>query len=176
MGILVLLAALIHPNAGPPPRVIGAFYFDALNQSQVWVDLDPLSREGPSPVRLNFTIAFKGRTLTGPPKTATIRASSSMMANPLRVRLPVLRFHLADDTIIDLTTPDRVYLFTASCENCSSDTLVTDLPFRDLQVIAQSSVVSVDAMGFDVRLVPDDMAAIRKLIDAVADGAKLADH
>jgi hypothetical protein len=177
MGMLLLVAALLHPNASPQPRDLGAFYFDAGDQSQVWVDLDPRPLEtGPSPVRLNVTIGFKGRRLTGTPKTATLRASASSWVAPLRVRMAILQFKLADGSIIDLTTADRVFQFTASCEKCSADTLVTDVPFRDLEIIARLAVVSVNALGFDVELVPADMAALRKLVDAVVDGATLSDH
>src|SRR5260221_8651536 len=106
MWLAVLLAAQLHVNATPQPRELGAFYFNALEQSQVWVELAPRpSGGGDSPVRINVTVKFRGRELRGTPKTATVRASSNIFAAPLHVTIPVLTFHLADDTVLDLTGP-----------------------------------------------------------------------
>ena len=177
MWLAVLLAAQLHVNATPQPRELGAFYFNALEQSQVWVELAARpAGGGDSPVRINVTVKFRGRELPGAPKIATIRASSNIFVAPLHVTIPVLTFHLADDTVLNLTGPGSVFAFTANCDNCAADTLVTDVPFSVVEQMSASSVILVEALGFSVRLVPEDVAAIRKLVDAVRDGVKVADH
>jgi hypothetical protein len=175
MWLAVLLAAVIHSNVNPTPRRLGAVFFNGPNESQVWVDLDaqPVGTGG-TPIRVNFTVKFRGRELAETPKTVTIRATAPALANPLLVRLPVLQLHLADDTVFDLTAPGKTYGFFAAgphCENCSSDTVAADIPFSDLEHIAASSVILVNALGFEARLIQDDSTAIRHLVEAVRDGA-----
>jgi hypothetical protein len=175
----VLLAAVIHGNVNPTPRRLGAVYFNGPNESQVWVDLDaqPIGKGG-TPIRVNFTVKFRGRELDATPKTVTIRATAPALANPLLVRLPVLQLRLADDTVFDLTAPGKTYGFFAGgnlCENCPSDTVAADIPFSDLEHIATSSIVLVNALGFEARLVQEDSAAIRRLIEAVRGGAVVKD-
>jgi hypothetical protein len=174
----VLLAAVLHANASPSPRQIGAFYFNGPDQSQVWVDLDPVPDGGGAPpVRVNVTVRFHGRELHDTPKSATIRVTSNMLAAPQKIRLPILSFRLADDTVIDLTSgPAAVYTFVASCDKCSADTLMADVPFSALTHMRGSSVILVNAMGFEGRLVQEDVAAIGRLIDAVANGVSVADR
>jgi hypothetical protein len=174
---LVLLAAVLHANSAPTPRDIGAFYFTGTNQSQVWVDLDPAPNGGgEGAVLVNVTIKFKGRELSSAPKTATIRAMSKALVAPMKIRIPVLTFHLSDDTVIDLTGPGTVYSFTAGCKDCPSDTLLADVPFTVLQQMTSSSVIVVNALGFEGRLLPDDVAAIRRLVEAVQNGVSVSDH
>jgi len=176
MWLAVLLAAVIHSNVNPTPRRLGAFYFDPPGESQVWVDLDTQAATGgPSPVRINITIKFRGRELRGTPKTATIRAYSNALVAPLHIRVPVLKFHLPDDTVLDLTAPGSTYVFTASCETCSNDTIVTDVPFAELDRITGSSAILLEVLGFEGKLVPEDIRAIRELVEAVRDGAVVKD-
>lgn len=174
--VAVLLAAVIHTNVNPTPRRLGAVYFNGPNESQVWVDLDaePLAKGGNAPIRINFTVKFRGRELADTPKTVTVRATVPALANPLLVRMPVLQLRLSDDTVFDLTAPGKTYAFFAGgphCDNCPSDTVAADIPFSDLEHIAMSSVVLIDALGFEARLVPEDAAAIRQMIDALRGGA-----
>ena len=39
--LLLVLALVLHPNPTPRAGELGAFYFDVMNESQVWVDLSP---------------------------------------------------------------------------------------------------------------------------------------
>jgi hypothetical protein len=170
----LLLAAVLQTNASPAPGQIGAFYFDALNESQVWVDLSPEAVEpGPRPVLLNVTIRFTGRRSPGAPTIADIRATSVHIAFPLRVRQPILRLATSDGREHDLTGPGRVFQFTASCEDCQLDTLTTRLAFDELREIARSPQVTMNALGFDMRLTPADLKALAALIDAVHDGVAI---
>jgi hypothetical protein len=174
---LVLVAALLHPNSSPKSGELGAFYFDVLNESQVWVDLNPrVLEDGPNPVRLNVTVAFPGRTLASTPPRVRVRAKSDGGAFPLRVRVPVLQFHLHDGSVIDLTGPGSVYYFFPECDQCAADTLKTDMAFDQLQTLAASPLIEADALGFRMRLTPSDVTALRKLVAAVSDGATVSDH
>jgi hypothetical protein len=170
----LLLAAVLQTNANPAPGQIGAFYFEALNESQVWVDLSPESVEpGPSPVLLNVTTRFKGRRSASMPTIADIRAASVNSAFPLRIRQPILRFVTTDGREYDLTAPGRVFQFTASCDKCPLDTLTTRLAFDELREIARSPRVMMNALGFEMQLTPGDLKTIGALIEAVIDGATI---
>jgi hypothetical protein len=170
----LVLAAVLQTNASPAPGQIGAFYFEALNESQVWVNLSPESVEpGPSPVLLNVTIRFPGRKSASAPTVADVRATSVNTAFPLRVRQPTLRLVTTDGREYDLAAPGRVSQFTASCDKCSLDTLTTRLAFDELREIARSPQVTLNALGFAMRLTPADLKTLVALIDAVADGATI---
>ena len=170
----LLLAAVLQTNASPAPGQIGAFYFDTLNESQVWVDLSPENVEaGPRPVVLNVTVRFKGRRSSSTPAVAEIRATSVHNAFPLRIRQPILRLLTSDGREHDLTGPGRVSQFTASCEDCQRDTLTTRLAFDELREIVQSPQVTMNALGFELRLTPADLKALDALIDAVNGGAAI---
>jgi hypothetical protein len=170
----LLLAAVLQTNASPAPGQIGAFYFDTLNESQVWVDLSPEGVEpGPPPVLLNVTIRFKGRRSPSAPTVADVRATSVHIAFPLRIRQPILRVATSDGREHDLTGPGRVFQFTASCEACQFDTLTTRLAFDELREIARSPQVTMNALGFEMRLTAADLTALGALIDAVDDGAAI---
>ena len=172
--ISLLLAAVLQTNATPKPGELGAFYFDALNQSQVWVNLSPESVEpGPNPVLLNVTVSFPGRRLEGAPKAAEIRTTAISTAFPLRIRQPILRFETGDGRQYDLTAPGRVWQFVANCEACPLDTLTTRLAFDELSEIARSSEVTLNALGFALRLTPSEVSALQTLIDAVTDGVTI---
>ncbi len=38
---ILLAGAVILPNPTPSLGQVGAYYFNALNQSQIWIDLEP---------------------------------------------------------------------------------------------------------------------------------------
>jgi hypothetical protein len=174
---LVLVAALLHPNSSPRPGELGAFYFDVLNESQVWADLAPrVLEEGPNPVRVNITVAFKGRTLADVPPKVTVRATSDDTAFPLRIRTPVLRFTLHNGMAIDLTGPESVYHFQPGCERCPANMLVTTMTLAQLHILADSPLVEVEALGFKLRLTPLDLTMLRKLVTTVSEGVTLAEH
>ena len=50
------------------------------------------------------------------------------------------------------------------------------MPFAQLQTIAASPLVEVEALGFKMRLTPSDVTALRKLVAAVSDGVTVSDH
>ncbi len=165
---------MLQTNATPAAGQIGAFYFEALNESQVWVDLSPeISEAGPPPVLLNITIRFKGRQSAAAPAFADVRASAVSTAFPLRLRQPILRLTTADGREHDLAGPGRVSRFTAGCEKCPPDTLTTRVAFDELREIAHSPQVRMNALGFEMRLTPADLKALGALIDAVSEGVTI---
>ncbi len=172
LAAVLLLAAVIPVNNTQQPRELGAFYFDALDQSQVWINVEPEgTEEGPRPVILNFTVTFPGRKLASTPDVVTVRAQSNGIAFPTRLRQPVLHFRTADGRMYDLTGSGRTYQFTASCETCLNDTVVAKMAFQELREMAASPRLSVEALGFEGTLAPADLAALQRLIDAVTNGA-----
>lgn len=174
LSAALLLAAVLQTNATPSAGKIGAFYFEALNESQVWVDLSPeISEAGPPPVLLNITIRFKGRQSAAAPAFADVRASAVSTAFPLRLRQPILRLTTADGREYDLAGPGRVSRFTAGCEKCPPDTLTTRVAFDELREIAHSPQVRMNALGFEMRLTPADLKALGALIDAVSEGVTI---
>lgn len=63
-----LVATILSPNPTPSLGQLGAYYFETLNQSQIWINLEPQgSIPGPNPIRLNVTVAFTGRRLDHSP-------------------------------------------------------------------------------------------------------------
>ena len=162
---------VLTANANPPLRQVGTNYFESLNESQVWINLEPqLAEVGPNPVLLNLTIRFPGRRLERPVAVA-FRAQTVCFPTvfPTRVRLPILRF-LVDGVLVDLTA-DKSYQFVPSCSaEGSEDTLVLQAPFAFLRELARSPKVTVQALGFSLWLTPDDLAALRLFVDTANDG------
>ena len=92
---VLLVATVLSQNSTPSLAQLGSFYFETLNQSQIWINLEPQgSIPGPNPIRLNFTVAFTGRILDRAPDIVEVRAESMNTAFPMRIRQPILRFHL----------------------------------------------------------------------------------
>lgn len=171
LGVSLLLAAVLPVNNTQEPRALGVFYFDALDQSQVWTTIEPEGDPGgPRPVLLNFTVAFSGRKLPSAPDIVTVRAQANNLAFPTRLRQPVLGFRTGDGRQYALTAPGRVYEYTASCEKCPNDTVTSRMAFGELREIASASTVSAEALGFELTLAPADLAALQRLIDAVEGG------
>jgi hypothetical protein len=166
----LLLAAVIPVNNTQEPRALGAFYFDSLDESQVWTTVEP-EGEGGRPVTLNVTVEFPGRKLTRTPAMVTMRAQAATYAFPTRLRQPILRFKTDRGREYDLTGPGRVYTFVASCEKCANDTVTTKMALDELREIADAGSVTAEAVGFSVTLASADLAALRRLIAAVEGGA-----
>jgi hypothetical protein len=162
---------IVSTNVNPRLREIGAIYFDALDQSQVWMNVAPeLPKPDPAPVILNMTVAFHGLELKGAPTNVRVRAESVTGTFPLRIRQPTLRFVLDRSTTIDLTGPGSTYQFIPSSQDGAVDTIVTEMPFDSLRQIARATNVTLDALGFSMPLTPADLAAWRVFIHTVEDG------
>jgi hypothetical protein len=180
MGMLstLLLAVVLQPNLNPSLGQLGVQYFDALNQSQIWINIEPQGPEpGPNPFRLNFTMMFPGRTLGGSPEVFEVRAEMNAGVFPTTIRQPILRFQLGDGIEIDLTAPGKSFQFISGCLNsvtpCAQDTVLVRLPFETMQRIAKSDDVKIDALGFTARLRPEDIQSLRKFIETVGNGVQI---
>jgi hypothetical protein len=163
--------SVVSTNAIPRLREIGVSYFDALDQSQVWMNVSPeLPKPDPAPIILNVTVAFHGLELKAAPTTVRVRAGSVSGTFPLRMRQPILRFVIDRSTTIDLTGPGSTYQFISSSKDGAVDTIVTELPFDSLRQIARATDVTLDALGFSMPLAPADLAAWGVFIHTVEDG------
>src|SRR5918996_9648 len=94
---------------------IGAYFFDALTQSQVWINVQPQHFEpGPRPIELNSTVSFPGRRLAGAPATVDLRVSAFCRAFPTRIRQPVMSLTI-DGIPLVLAEPGRPFQAISIC-------------------------------------------------------------
>jgi hypothetical protein len=171
---VLLVATILSPNPSPSLGQLGAYYFETLNQSQIWINLEPQgSIPGPNPIRLNVTVAFTGRRLDHAPDVVDVRAESVNGTFPMRIRQPILRFQLGGGTEMDLTAPGKTFQFISRCPDCSADTVIARMPFDALRSISNLNTVGIDALGFTARLKPADLQSLRKFIDVVGDGVQI---
>jgi hypothetical protein len=172
-GVL-LAVTVLSQNSTPSLAQLGSFYFETLNQSQIWINFEPQgSIPGPNPIRLNFTVAFTGRRLDRVPDFVEVRAESMNSAFPMRIRQPILRFQLGGGTAMDLTAPGKTFHFIGGCLDCPADRVIARMPFDALRSIANSSTVGIDALGFTAHLKPADLPSLRKFIDVVGNGVQI---
>jgi hypothetical protein len=163
----------ISPNVSPSVGQVGAYYFDAGDQSQVWINLDLQMEPGLDPVRLNFTVSFQGTRLNSAPASVDVRASSYNSTFPNRIREPILRFRIGETEKMDLTAPGKEFHYFASCVDCPMDTVIAPIPFDKLRKVAQSKDVGVDALGFALRLKPGDLQSLRSFLETVSHGIQI---
>lgn len=164
----------VATNTSPKLREIGANYFEPLKQSQIWINVEPeLTEAGPAPVQLNLTITFPGVRLNHQPTTVAVRAQPRCVPQvfPGRVRQPILRFLVNGSTKIELTAAGAAYQLVRSCSKSQPDTVIAQVPFILIGQIAESMNVTVDALGFGLRLTTDDRAAWRLFVHTVENGA-----
>jgi hypothetical protein len=171
---VMLIATILSPNPNPSLGQLGAYYFETLNQSQVWINLEPQGIEsGPNPIRLNFTVAFPGRLLDQAPDLLEVRAESVNSAFPTRIRQPILRFQLGGGAEMDLTAPGNAFHFISRCPDCPLDTVTARVRFDVLRQIVGSSTMGIDALGFSARLKPADLLSLRKFLDVISNGVRI---
>jgi len=166
----------VATNATPKLREIGANYFEALKQSQIWINVEPeLMEIGPAPVILNLTVAFAGFQLNDPPNSVAVRAQPRCfpIVFPERVREPLLRFLVNGSTKIDLTAVGATYQWIPSCSESQRDTVIAQVPVAVVRQIAEGGDVTVDALGFALRFTTADSVAWRLFLRTVEHGATL---
>jgi hypothetical protein len=178
VGHSLLLASVIITNMMPALGQIGAYFFDALTQSQVWINVQPQNLEpGPPPVELNVTVSFPGRRLVGAPAAVDLRVSAYCLAFPTRIRQPLMTV-IIDGTPLQVAAPGRPFQVVSVCgdglhsaqSGGTADAIVARIPFATLRRIASAADVELHALGFDVRLRPSDLQALQSFVAAVADG------
>jgi hypothetical protein len=161
----------IGVNIQPALRQIGGVYFNGVNQSQVWMNIEPrLAGSSVAPVVLNLTVAFSGRRLDRAPRAVTLRAEPAWGAFPLLIRQPILRIVANRTATIDLTSAGSNYFVTASAGSGPANTIVADLPLESLRRMAQATDVTADTLGFTLRLSAADLAAWRAFLEAIEGG------
>ena len=167
----LLFAVVITTNITPAPGQIGANYFDSLNQSQVWINIDPTSVEpGTSPIELNATVAFPGRTLPAAPLSVDLRVQAYCFAAPMRVRMPV--FTLDVDGVAWRLDRDLPLQLSSACGHDvgTTDVIVGRLSFAEFRAMTMARTVTVHGLGFDARLDAPHLRALGMFAEAVAAG------
>jgi hypothetical protein len=178
----LVFISVISPNRLPLLGQIGAFYFELMDETQVWVNLEPRNSEsGPNPVRLNFTLVFPGREIEHEPDMVEVRAESYEATFPQITRRPILRFSLPDGSEVDLTGQGKTFLFAyhGLCgvdESCFPDTVNARMPFSDLCRIAASNSLKIEAVGFTLNMKPEDVRSLRRYVQTVQNGVRLSQH
>lgn len=175
MGHNLLLASVIITNMMPALGQIGAYFFDALTQSQVWINVQPQNVEpGPPPIELNITVSFPGRRLVGTPAAVDLRVSAYCRAFPTRIRQPVMSM-IIDGTPLRFPEPGWPFQVISVCgeDGGSADAIVARIPFATFRRIASAADVELRALGFDTRLKSSDLQALQSFVTAVADGVTM---
>jgi hypothetical protein len=170
VGYGLLLGAVIVTNITPALGQIGANYFDALRQSQVWINVQPQNLEpGPPPIELNITVSFPGRRLVGSPAAVDLRVAAYCLAFPTRIRRPQMTM-MIDGTALRFGEPGLPFQMTSGCGDDSGtlDVIVARVPFTTFRRIAAAADIKMHALGFDVRLRPTDLHALQSFATAVA--------
>ncbi|MBP1610238.1 MAG: hypothetical protein H6Q04_2473 [Acidobacteria bacterium] len=176
----LMIISAISQNRLPPLGQIGAFYFESMDESQIWINLEPLnSLPGPNPIKLNFTVAFPGREIAHATDLVEVRAESYNTAFPQLTRLPILRFGLRNGKEVDLTERGKTFQFTyhGLCgvdESCSPDTVIARIPFSELCKIAASNSLKIEALGFILNMRPEDIRSLRRYVQTVQNGVRLS--
>lgn len=155
----------------PPLREIGAVYFETLNESQVWINIEPITGI-PAPFQLNVTVAFAGNHSEGAPNIVRIRADGNCRAFPTRIGKPILRLMTGDGLQLDLTHPGAHYEIVPHCSKHGPlDSITAEVPFASFRQLAVATDVTVEALGFPASpLGPDALAAWRRLVETVENG------
>jgi hypothetical protein len=171
---VAVLISVIAINPTPGPGQIGAIYFDAGQESQVWIDLQPKSNEpGPDLVHLKFTVTFPGRELAHAPASLTLRAQTDCFAYPTRILQPILRVVLDQASTIDLTAPGYGFQFVRSCSR-RSDAVVAQVLFALLDDISRARDVGVNALGFVLHLSAADLAGLQRFVELLRRGVAIS--
>ena len=183
-ALAVMIAAQSKPleqRQFPAIREIGAYYFNSMNESQVWVNVEPAHLEGGAePIIFNVTVKFTGLRLDREPETVELRPQVRCLppVYPMRPRIPVFRLTIDSRPKIDLSPDGKTSFFLASCgagpdSVATFDTVGTQVPFAMLRTIAAAESVTMDAIGFSVKLKPEDSEALRAFVRTVEHGVIL---
>jgi hypothetical protein len=169
----LLLSIVIATSTTPLRGQIGANYFDSLDQSQIWINLEPKNLESsPNPIGLNVTASFTGRILPTAPSFVELRVQAYCTMYPTHIRLPLFRIQ-ADGAELVLDSEGGPLQVISGCsdENSAGHIIVARIPFSTLRQIAAARVVDIDAFGFaHTRLLPGDLRALGSFITAVSGG------
>lgn len=164
MVALVLAASLRAGGALPqllPPAGDGdirANYWEGLDQTQVWLTIEPKSPDGkPGPTAMNLTFGrtFSGKVPGGPAALFDVRASTGMMWAP-RIEL----WFDADGGKVDLASGAGPGFQNGG----GADYLAASIPVETLKRIAAASRITGNALGFAFELTPSQRQALRTFV------------
>ena len=179
---LALSAALLAQTEGPRmlsvqqyPAIgeIGVYYFDGLNESQVWITLETegLEKKGINPIFFNITAKFPGKKIDRRPMMVELRvqARCDPILLPSRVFTPTFKLTIGTDPMLDLSANGRTSHFITSCGGnpgphdlpSTLDTVVTSVPFETLRHLADANSATMTAIGFSVGLTPENFDLLR---------------
>jgi hypothetical protein len=157
-----------------PPREMGHVYWEQFGETKIWVRIVPECPENKSPLLdLIFNAYFPGavdfssgrpKKLKGPPTRITLEAQPwpLVVIRELSLRITV------DGRKFDLTTSDAQYktIMPAICNdalgNCGANAVEAELTPSLLHSLLSAQTVDGQALGFPIKLVEADQAALAK--------------
>ncbi len=154
------------------PREVGRLYWELVPETEIWVRLIPEDPDGRPPlVNIVFRAFYPGRAVRDPfsglprwPTGAPARLTVSAEPLPLTLIRELSLQLVIDGKAIDLTGPGSSYrnlpCLVASAD-CVPNTVEADLEPSILRALLTASSVRGTALGFPIRLVAADQAAIR---------------
>ncbi len=176
MAQMLLLASIIASNTQPALGQIGAFYFDSLNQTQVWINLEPKNLQPGPNLRLNITVFFPGRTLSTAPSTVDVRVEDNCLMFPLQIRVPSLSL-VYDGVELRGGAQGLPIVSSSNCGDewgfTSGATTTMRIPFEALRRFNTARYAEIHAFGFLAGLTASDRNALASFIRAVSDGVRL---
>src|SRR5579862_6535588 len=134
----------LQQRQSPPFRELGAYYFDGLNESQIWVNIEPAHVEGgEDPIVFNATVKFPGFKLDREPATVELRPQVRCFPPVYlsRQRIPVFRLTIDSGPTIDMSPDGKTSFFIYSCGGAETgpvtfDAVTTQVPFAMLRQLA----------------------------------------
>jgi hypothetical protein len=160
------------------PREVKRVYWDLFRTTEIWVRIIPDNPDGKPPlVSLVFQAFFPGRAERDPysglpkwPKGTPARLE--LRAEPLPMTLITqLSLQLViDGQTLDLTGPGRRYRYLPWCnlgQDCASNSVEADLEPSTLLSLVTARSVEGEVLGFPIRLVAADQAALGEFVDRV---------
>jgi hypothetical protein len=167
------LSVLQAPGAGwvvapAPPREVKRVYWDLFQTTDVWVRLTPSDSKGTAPlVSLIFQAFFPGRVQLEPytlrpqwPKGTPARVVVRAEPFPLTtIRALSLQF-VIDGYTFDLAGPGSRYALVPCGDDCIPNAIDAEIDPALLGALTTATVVTGDALGFSIRLAPDDQRAL----------------
>ena len=171
-GLIALSSAEAPAQIQAPPREVRRVYWELVKSSEVFVRLIPEDSAGNAPlVSLTFRAYFPGRArrdpYTGLPEWPTgAPARLTVAAEPLPLTLiRELSLQLViDGSTIDLTGPNSRYRnlpCLVASEDCVPNAVEAELEPSILRSFVTANSVRGKALGFPVRVVAADQAAVR---------------
>jgi hypothetical protein len=154
------------------PREVRMTYWELVPQIEIWVRLIPENEDGSPPlVNLVFRAFYPGRAVRDPysglprwPTGAPARLTVSAEPLPLTlIRELSLQLEI-DGKTIDLTGPNARYRnlpCLIATDDCSPNAVEAELEPSILRALLAANSVRGKALGFPIRLVAADQAAIR---------------